>query len=251
MTGDPSPRMFAATDGLATRSSDAILLVVRIVIGLLFLTNGWSKLMNMSGAAAYLTSLKVPSPGFWVWPAMLAELAIGITLILGIATAAAQLQVFAASEGEIIEVRPSRAESSERPTPQFPAMAPVKPALAERSVLLGVADPNLVAMLSEIIRAEGMRFSLFTSVDEAQTLINTDRPSLVILEHTKAVIDGIAACGAIRRIEDDETPVIVVAAQEDLEVASGVSDWLIKPDRKSTRLNSSHLGISYAVFCLK
>src|ERR1035438_9116311 len=25
----------------------------------------------------------------------------------------------------------------------------------------------------------------------------------------------------------------------------------IEPDRKSTRLNSSHLGISYAVFCLK
>src|ERR1035438_3966690 len=25
----------------------------------------------------------------------------------------------------------------------------------------------------------------------------------------------------------------------------------MKPDRKSTRLNSSHLGISYAVFCLK
>src|ERR1035441_10807408 len=26
--------------------------------------------------------------------------------------------------------------------------------------------------------------------------------------------------------------------------------WMF-PDRKSTRLNSSHLGISYAVFCLK
>src|ERR1039458_9910358 len=25
----------------------------------------------------------------------------------------------------------------------------------------------------------------------------------------------------------------------------------VAPDRKSTRLNSSHLGISYAVFCLK
>src|SRR5436853_4692431 len=25
----------------------------------------------------------------------------------------------------------------------------------------------------------------------------------------------------------------------------------VEPDRKSTRLNSSHLGISYAVFCLK
>src|SRR5437899_7311717 len=27
--------------------------------------------------------------------------------------------------------------------------------------------------------------------------------------------------------------------------------WRAKRDRKSTRLNSSHLGISYAVFCLK
>src|SRR5437899_10147829 len=30
-----------------------------------------------------------------------------------------------------------------------------------------------------------------------------------------------------------------------------VEVWEDKPDRKSTRLNSSHLGISYAVFCLK
>src|SRR5262245_32535423 len=27
--------------------------------------------------------------------------------------------------------------------------------------------------------------------------------------------------------------------------------YQVPPDRKSTRLNSSHLGISYAVFCLK
>src|SRR2546430_4456866 len=31
----------------------------------------------------------------------------------------------------------------------------------------------------------------------------------------------------------------------------GVSDDLIELDRKSTRLNSSHSQISYAVFCLK
>src|SRR5258705_5867104 len=30
-----------------------------------------------------------------------------------------------------------------------------------------------------------------------------------------------------------------------------ISTSLIRTDRKSTRLNSSHLGISYAVFCLK
>src|SRR5438045_6422723 len=31
----------------------------------------------------------------------------------------------------------------------------------------------------------------------------------------------------------------------------GAPDHRLDPDRKSTRLNSSHLGISYAVFCLK
>src|SRR2546426_4539926 len=31
----------------------------------------------------------------------------------------------------------------------------------------------------------------------------------------------------------------------------GESLWTKRPDRKSTRLNSSHLVISYAVFCLK
>src|SRR5205814_6533128 len=33
--------------------------------------------------------------------------------------------------------------------------------------------------------------------------------------------------------------------------SSGSCWWSRRPDRKSTRLNSSHLGISYAVFCLK
>src|SRR5205814_10456631 len=33
--------------------------------------------------------------------------------------------------------------------------------------------------------------------------------------------------------------------------AAAQRGWLSSEDRKSTRLNSSHLGISYAVFCLK
>src|SRR2546430_4244966 len=35
------------------------------------------------------------------------------------------------------------------------------------------------------------------------------------------------------------------------EEASAASTMLTPPDRKSTRLNSSHSQISYAVFCLK
>src|SRR5215212_11591913 len=37
----------------------------------------------------------------------------------------------------------------------------------------------------------------------------------------------------------------------DIFVVFGVRPRPIEEDRKSTRLNSSHLGISYAVFCLK
>src|SRR5256885_9222262 len=33
--------------------------------------------------------------------------------------------------------------------------------------------------------------------------------------------------------------------------SQGGFTWCVYPDRKSTRLNSSHLVISYAVFCLK
>src|SRR3712207_7113514 len=47
-----------------------------------------------------------------------------------------------------------------------------------------------------------------------------------------------------------------VAAEVDRPVIVAVEDRLLlllghRPDRKSTRLNSSHANISYAVFCLK
>jgi DNA-binding response OmpR family regulator len=149
----------------------------------------------------------------------------------GLQTAASSLQVFAAVEGEIVEVQPSRFKPSERSLPQFSAMAPIGPALAERSVLVGVADPSIAVVLSEAIRAEGIRPNFFYTIDEARNFIIKDRPSLVILEHDKAKVDGMAICRSIRQIKDDETPVVVVAAQEEpgSEAATGVSDWLITP----------------------
>src|SRR5258705_6928005 len=48
-----------------------------------------------------------------------------------------------------------------------------------------------------------------------------------------------------RAVEIVQAAAIAMAARMD------VDDLAHVPDRKSTRLNSSHLGISYAVFCLK
>src|SRR5689334_24554237 len=53
-------------------------------------------------------------------------------------------------------------------------------------------------------------------------------------------------------VESQVTGVLLrVAFREGDAVAAGQLLFQIDPDRKSTRLNSSHSSISYAVFCLK
>src|SRR5204863_1774683 len=113
-------------------------------------------------------------------------------------------------------------------------------------VPLAIAHPSMVALLSEAIRAEGIPFNFFSIIDEARKLISKDRPSLVILEHDEAKVDGMANCRAIRQIKDHETPMVMVAAQEDpgAGAATGVSDCLIRPFRCScarTQIRSSVL----------
>src|SRR5205814_10673371 len=70
--------------------------------------------------------------------------------------------------------------------------------------------------------------------------------------------------GLLRKLSDAGNTVVVV---EHDPAAMRAASWMVElgpasgeaggqlvyqgPDRKSTRLNSSHLGISYAVFCLK
>ncbi len=78
--------MFAATDRIADTSADATLLVARVLVGWLFLSAGWGKLMNIPGTAKYLGSLGLPYPELMVWPTTVGEIAIGVSLILGLAT---------------------------------------------------------------------------------------------------------------------------------------------------------------------
>src|SRR5258707_6563399 len=48
-----------------------------------------------------------------------------------------------------------------------------------------------------------------------------------------------------------ESPLVMVVPLVLLAVGAVFAGWLLNGDRKSTRLNSSHANISYAVFCLK
>src|SRR5256885_11775992 len=55
---------------------------------------------------------------------------------------------------------------------------------------------------------------------------------------------------ALERGDDNDHRIVIRRIQDD---TAGVPDavWCRDRDRKSTRLNSSHLVISYAVFCLQ
>src|SRR5699024_11985932 len=62
---------------------------------------------------------------------------------------------------------------------------------------------------------------------------------------------GCRAAGALGEVGGVEQPPVAVAAQAH-DHATGVDAAVGNgEDRKSTRLNSSHVSISYAVFCLK
>ena len=147
---------------------------------------------------------------------------------------ASSLDVFAAVEGQVVEVSPRPAKGSTHRAGEFQAEMPIEPAPAEWSVLLGIADTKLAAALSETVRAEGIDTKFFSNMGEARTLIAKGRPSLAILEHDPPRIDGIEMCRAIREQEYDrehQLPVIMVATQENQVpvAAAGVTDWLIKP----------------------
>jgi len=82
----PSPSQFAGCDGFAIRTGDTFALIGRVLLGWLFLVVGWAHVGAIAGFTGYLTSLNVPAPEFFAWIATAAELVIGITLILGVAT---------------------------------------------------------------------------------------------------------------------------------------------------------------------
>jgi ribonuclease BN (tRNA processing enzyme)/DNA-binding response OmpR family regulator len=144
------------------------------------------------------------------------------------------LDVFAAVEGQVVEVAPSHGKSPTCRAREFQAQMPIEPALAESSVLLGIVDTKMAAAFSKVIRTEGIHVEFFSDLDEARKLIAKDRPSLAILEHDPPRIDGMETCRAIRQQDNDhehQLPVVMVASQEDQAsgAAAGVTDWLIKP----------------------
>ena len=66
-------------------------------------------------------------------------------------------------------------------------------------------------------------------------------------EHSERLIESAKIMGFEIPYDVDAIDAACVEACK----ANNITDGYLRPDRKSTRLNSSHITISYAVFCLK
>src|SRR3712207_7392653 len=86
--------------------------------------------------------------------------------------------------------------------------------------------------------------TLFRSVGEHRQLAPPRRADLALDEDVVTEVD-VGLPGVERLLADP------VAGEHDLQLGVALPQRREAQDRKSTRLNSSHANISYAVFCLK
>jgi putative oxidoreductase len=71
-------------DRCATGAHGVIALIGRLLMGWIFLSSGFGKLMNVAGFAASLAKRGVPAPSFMGWLGAIVEFGGGLLIILGV-----------------------------------------------------------------------------------------------------------------------------------------------------------------------
>src|SRR5687768_17403269 len=141
-------------------------------------------------------------------------------------------------------------------------------------VLIVDDDRKVLDLLVELLELEGYEVAAAEDGAEAFELAQSFDPDVVVSDVVMPVVGGLELC---RRLKEHQPtayiPVLLISGIRKSDDAgieglyAGADDYLDLPfrneellvkvarlverDRKSTRLNSSHGYISYAVFCLK
>jgi phosphoribosyl 1,2-cyclic phosphodiesterase/CheY-like chemotaxis protein len=146
----------------------------------------------------------------------------------------ASLEVFAAAEGPVLEIKAHAGRKPKRQVDEPSAEAAVSSRLSELIVLMGIADPALNDILWQTLHTDSVRVLRVTDGASALRLAQTDEPSLIILDRYLHGADSLETCRALRAAsasKNKPVPIVIVAAQEDIDAgkAAGVTDWLVKP----------------------
>ena len=89
-----SQSLLSRADGLANKYADILILIGRIMLAWVFVGVAYGAMINFAGSLAYFTSQKLYPPELWTWTALLLELLISVSLILGIGTRFAAILMF-------------------------------------------------------------------------------------------------------------------------------------------------------------
>jgi putative oxidoreductase len=81
-----SHSLLSRADGFAATSSDVLILIGRIMLAWVFVGVAYGTMTYLAGSVAYFTSLKLTRPELWAWLALLLEILMAASLILGIGT---------------------------------------------------------------------------------------------------------------------------------------------------------------------
>src|SRR5439155_3366664 len=125
-----------------------------------------------------------------------------------------------------------------------------------------VAEPSEAAIPNQLLASHVVTLRIGISFHEANSVGRSGRERATqISNHDLAVIfdclaDGKLALGGLLAVDDLPfqffTSVEIDAVRiGDMTAGPDDVEIIFLSDRKSTRLNSSHVAISYAVFCLK
>src|SRR4030043_2253084 len=101
--------------------------------------------------------------------------------------------------------------------------------MAGKRILVVDDDAKTVELVKLYLNRDGYKVLVAYDGVEALRLARQSHPDLLVLDLMLPGCDGLEVCRTLR--SESDVPIIM--------------------DRKSTRLNSSHGYISYAVFCLK
>src|SRR5437762_5539238 len=125
-------------------------------------------------------------------------------------------------------------------------------------VLIVDDDEVYLEGMKELLEDAGYDVVLANSFDDGKHELREHSPDLLIIDVRLGAFNGLQliSTGQVR------IPAIVVTGFDDRVLRADAdgfgASYVVKPiapasllDRKSTRLNSSHRCISYAVFCLK